>query len=190
MDEPGRDALPLLTLDLDGVICAPLIGLNLGISRRFLDPDAPPPPARVVPGWVRWPADHLRFDPRRPLPGVADALRELREGHRLVVLTGRRSSPRHWLRWHGLDALLDGVVTNDGPLPSPHYKLAAIDALAASAHIDDDGRTAQLLAERSSARPFLRDWPGNRALPYHPRVERVADLAALAALLSREAASG
>ena len=36
-------------------------------------------------------------------------------------------------------------------------------------------------------RPFLRDWPRNRNLPYHERVERVADLAALADLLVEEA---
>ena len=179
-----RDHLPVLSLDLDGVICAPLIGANLGVSRTFLDAHATPPRASVVPGWVRWPADHLRFDLRRPLPGVREALRALRETHRLVVVTGRRSSPRHWLRWHGLASPLDGLIFNSTELRSAHYKLAVSEALEAVAHIDDDGPTAQLIAERGSARPILRDWPRNRGLPYHPRVERVADLPALAALLA------
>ena len=56
------EALPLLTLDFDGVICRPLFGLDLGIHRGFLDPAAPPPPARVYPRWINAPLDHLRFD--------------------------------------------------------------------------------------------------------------------------------
>lgn len=183
-----RDELPLLTLDFDGVICGPPFGgergLNLGISRRFLDPHAPPHRAAVPPRWLTWTFDHVRFDLRRPLPGVREALAQLREVRRLAVVTGRRSSPAHWLRWHRLDAPLDDIIVNTTPLPSPHFKLDALTALSAAEHIDDDGRTAQLLAERSATRPFLRDWPRNRELPYHPRVERVAGLRELAALLA------
>ena len=180
----ARDGLPLLTVDLDGVICAPPFGRNLGIGRRLLDPAAPPPPARTPPRWLSAPLDGLRFGARRPLPGVAAALARLRASRRVVVLTGRRSSPRRWLRRHGLENLVDGVIVNATPLRSAHYKLEAVAALGAGAHLDDDAPTAQLLAERSAARPFLRDWPRNRGLPLHPRVERVADLGALAALLA------
>ena len=184
MTTDQRDDLPLLTLDFDGVICAPPFGINLGISRRFLDPHERPHRSVVPPRWLSWPLDHVRFDLRRPLPGVAAALARLREVRRLIVVTGRRSSPDHWLRWHGLDGLLDGVVVNTTWLPSPHFKLGAVIVLEAAEHIDDDGCTAQLLAERADARPYLRDWPRNRGLPYHERVERVADLGALAALLA------
>ena len=184
MTTDQRDDLPLLTLDFDGVICAPPFGVNLGISRRFLDPHERPHRAVVPPRWLAWPLDHARFDLRRPLPGVAAALARLREVRRLTVVTGRRSSPGHWLRWHGLEGLLDGVVVNTTWLPSPHFKLGALIVLEAAEHIDDDGRTAQLLAERGPARPYVRDWPRNRDLPYHERVERVADLGALAALLA------
>ena len=183
-----RGGLPLLTVDLDGVICAPPFGRNLGIGRRLIDPDATPPPASVPPRWLSAPFDRLRFDARRPLPGVAAALARLRATRRVVVLTGRRSAPRRWLRRHGLDAFLDGVIVNATPLRSAHYKLAVVAELGARAHVDDDAPTAQLLAERSAARPFLRDWPRNRGLPLHPRVERVADLGALAALLAAEGA--
>ena len=83
--------------------------------------------------------------------------------------------PGHWLRRHGFAPLLDDVVINETTLRSPHFKLEAIADLGAVEHIDDDGRTVQLLAQRSQAQPYLRDWPRNRGLPYDDRVRRVAD---------------
>lgn len=183
-----RDGLPLLTIDMDGVICQPPLNRNLGIHRAFLDPHAPPEPARVPARWLRRIADPLRFELRRPLPGARMALAELRELRTLLLLTGRRSRPDRWLRRHGFAPLLDGVVVNETGLRSPHFKLDTIAELGAAEHIDDDGRTVQLIAQRSGAQPYLRDWPRNRGLPYDERVRRVADLGALAALLRDEAA--
>ena len=180
----GREALPLLTLDFDGVICRPPFGRNLGIHRTFLDPAAPPPEATVYPRWLNVPLDHLRFDLRGPMPGVAEALAALRGVRRLLVVTGRRTSPAGWLRRYRLDGFIDGVVVNDTPLKSPHFKLRALEALRADEHVDDDPRTAQLLAQASSTRVFLCDWPRNRDLPYAPRVERVRDLRDLAARMT------
>jgi FMN phosphatase YigB (HAD superfamily) len=180
----GGGALPLLTLDFDGVICAPLLGRNIGIHRAFLDPAAAPPPARVWPRWLGGPLDHLRFDLRRPLPEARAALEALAGVRRLVVLTGRRSSPAPWLRRHGLPDVFERIVVNDSPLRSPHFKRRAVEALGAAAHVDDDPRTVQLLAETTGVDVFLRDWPRNRDLPFHPRVARVADLADLARRLA------
>ena len=59
-------------------------------------------------------------------------------------------------------------------------RVRALEALRADEHVDDDPRTAQLLAQASSTRVFLCDWPRNRDLPYAPRVERVRDLRDLA----------
>ena len=186
----GPGGQPILTLDLDGVICAPPLVRNVGIHRSFLDPAAPPRPARVPPRWLSAPADHLRFDFRRPLPEARAALEVLRRTRSLILLTGRRSSPARWLRRHGLADLLDDVVINETPLSSPHFKLDAIARLGAAEHIDDDGRTVQLLAQRSQARPYLRDWPRNRRLPFDARVLRVADLSELAAMLEQASADG
>ena len=181
-----RDGLPLLTIDMDGVICEPPFGRNLGIHRAFLNPDVPPPTARVPRRWFSRIADPVRFELRRPLPGAREALEELRALRTLLLLTGRRSPPDRWLRRHGFAPLLDGVVINETPMRSPHFKLRAIAELGAVEHIDDDGRTVQLLAQRSQAQPYLRDWPRNRGLPYDERVRRVADIGALAALLRDE----
>lgn len=175
-----NEARPVLTLDLDGVICAPILGLNLGISTAFLDPEGEPPPARVWPRWLGRPLDAIRFGVRRPLPEAAAALDRLAPHRTLVLVTGRRSDPRGWLERYGLAGHLDDVRFNEGPLRSAHFKLEAVRAIGAAEHIDDDGRTAQLIAQASATRSYLRDWPRNRDAEYDAGVTRVADLAALA----------
>ena len=180
--------LPLLTVDLDGVICGPPFRVNLGIGRRLIDADAPPPRAFVPPRWLAAPLDHLRFDLRPPLPEAREALAMLSGVRRVVVLTGRRSSPARWLRRHGLDGFVERMILNDSVDASPHFKLRQVRALGAAEHIDDDGSTAQLLAESGPARVYLRDWPRNRGLPRPELVTRVADLLELARLLTAPAA--
>lgn len=181
---PTGDSLPVLTLDFDGVICSPILGRNVGIHRGFLDPDAQPRRARVWPRLIAEPWDRLRYDLRRPLPEAGVALATLSRVRRLVVLTGRRSSPERWLRRHGLRPYVERIVINDGELRSPHFKLRAIETLGAVEHVDDDPRTAQLLAQRSAVAVYLRDWPKNRNLPYDERIARIRDLAELAARLA------
>ena len=181
--EALSDDRPILTIDMDGVFCSPFFGWNVGISSAFLDPDAAPRLASVPPDWIRVPWDTLRFTPRRPLPDARTALARLHEVRRLVVLTGRRTYPRWWLRRHRLIQYFDRVMVNESPLRSPHYKLEAIGLLGASEHIDDDPRTAQLLAQRSRARVFLRNWPTNAKAELDPRVTRVNDLHELADIL-------
>ena len=181
--ERAAGTLPLLTLDFDGVICRPPFGVNVGIQRAFLDPAAAPRPARVYPRWLNAPLDHLRFDLRAPMPGVRAALQALRTVRRLVIVTGRRTAPTWWLRRHHLEELVDEVVVNRTALKSPHFKLEALRALGAGEHVDDDPRTAQLLAQASATRVFLCDWPLNRGLTYDPHVERVRDLRDLVARL-------
>jgi len=178
---PPGDYRPILTVDMDGVFCRPYFGWNAGVHRTFLDPDAPPRGARVPPAWLRAPWDLVRFGPRRPMPDAREALARLALVRRLVVVTGRRSRPGWWLRRHGLHPYFERVLINEGDLSSPHYKLAALDLLGASEHIDDDPRTAQLLATRSRAQVFLRTWPTNQDVAgLDPRVQRVVDLHELA----------
>jgi hypothetical protein len=167
---------PVTTLDFDGVICNPPFGRNVGIHRSFLDADAAPPAASIPPRWFSVPADYLRFNFRRPLPEARAALQVLHALRTVVILTGRRNAPDRWLRRHGLVHLVDRVVINDTPLKSPHFKLRLVEELGAVEHVDDDGRTAQLLGERSRTRVYLRDWPRNRDLAFAPGVTRVANL--------------
>ena len=182
----GEGERPILTLDFDGVICMPPFGTNLGIRRRLIDPQAEPARAFVPPRWFGGPADRLRFAFRRPAAEARAALERLAQTRRLVILTGRRSSPDRWLRRHGIDHLIERVMINDGPHGSAHYKLRCVNELGAAEHIDDDGPTAQLLADRSSTRVYLRDWPRNRGLAYSDGVTRVDDLAGLASRIASD----
>lgn len=179
-----RDRLPVMTIDFDGVICRPPLGVNLGIRSDFVDPDAAPAAARVFPRWLGDPLDHLRFDFRGALPEAGRALATIAEQRRVVILTGRRSSPERWLERHGLDGYVDDIVINRGALKSPHHKQEWVRRLDAREHIDDDGRTAQLLAAEAGLTVYLRDWPRNRGPRYSPAVRRVADLAEVAALIA------
>jgi uncharacterized HAD superfamily protein len=176
-----RASLPVLTIDFDGVICSPPFGVNLGITTAFLDPTAPPRAARVPPRWLGDALDHLRFDFRRPMPEAAAALAALHRRRRVVVLTGRRSSPLPWLRRYHLDSYVDDIAINEGTLRSAHHKLESIERLGVREHVDDDGRTAQLLAVRAGVTVYLRDWPRNRGAAYANGVVRVTDLAEVAA---------
>jgi hypothetical protein len=90
------------------------------------------------------------------------------------------------MRRHGIADYFDRIVINQGPRKSPHYKLEQVLELGATEHVDDDGLTAQLLAQCSEVRVFLRDWPRNRDLAFHPAVQRVADLFALAELIETD----
>jgi hypothetical protein len=184
------DERPVVTLDFDGVICNPPFGVNLGIHRTFLDPDAEAPPARVAPRWFSAPFDYLRFNFRRPLPGAREALAELQELRTVIVLTGRRSEPMQWLRRYDMLRYVDRVVINDTTLRSPHFKLRSIEALNSVEHVDDDGRTAQLLAQRSSIRVYLCDWPRNRGPEYAAGVTRVANLSEYVAKVRSQAEVG
>ncbi|HJM88244.1 MAG TPA: hypothetical protein QF624_01305 [Dehalococcoidia bacterium] len=168
------------------MICAPLFGRNGGISREFLDPSAPPRRAFVPARWYADPLDHLRFDLRRPLPEVREALSRLSTLRRLTILTGRRSSPESWLRRYGMAAFIDDIEFNASEERSAHFKLRRSAELGAAEHIDDDPRTVQLLAEAGALRVFLRDWPRNRGLPFVDGVTRVSELTALANLLEAE----
>lgn len=175
--------LPVMTIDLDGVVCAPIVGLNWGIQRTFLDPEAPPPRARVWPRWSGAPLDHLRFDLRRPVRDARAALERLSRQRRVVLLTGRRSDPSYWLRWYGLREFYSEIVINRGPLKSPHHKLEQVERLGAVEHVEDDPRTAQLIAQRSNVVVYLRDWPRNRDLDLDPAVRRFGSMTELADLV-------
>lgn len=173
------DARPLMTVDMDGVFCEPPLGLNFGIKRTWLDPDAAPPEARVYPQVVHATLDHLRFDFRRPMPGAREALQRLATVRRLIVVTGRRSQPTWWLRHHGFEGIFEAVYVNESPLPSAYYKQATLRRLGPAEHVEDDPRTAQLLAVTTEVRPYLCDWPRNR-IPLDARIVRVTDLVGLA----------
>ena len=181
----GSNNLPVMTIDLDGVVCRPLFGWNAGIHRSFLDHNAEAPTAHVWPRWLGSPLDHIRFDMRRPVQGATRSLSRLAKFRTLVLLTGRRSDPSHWLRWYGLDQFYSQIVINESSKNSPHHKLEQVKQLGAIEHVEDDGRTAQLLAELSDVKVYLRNWPQNQRLNLHRNVRRINDLDMLATIVEQ-----
>jgi hypothetical protein len=166
---------PVLTFDLDGVLCAPILGLNIGINRNFLPPEIVPPTAKISPDWWRIIWDKIRFDCRRPMSDAAAYLDQLQSDYTLILVTGRRTSPNNWLKRNELLSYFSEVIWNTTELQSAHYKLTTLSTLHPIAHFEDDPRTAELLAQ-SGVTVFLRDWPKNRNLHFNDKIIRIDSL--------------
>ena len=80
----NSSALPIITFDLDGVLCNPIFGLNLGINNSPLDPKAESVPANIPPIWLRLLWDTIRFEFRRPISGAVQALTQLQANYSLI----------------------------------------------------------------------------------------------------------
>ena len=189
---------PPLTFDLDGVICRPPFGVNLGISRNL---HLPPLPATIAPratperpgprGTLRQLLHTLRYLGRRPMPDARAGLLAIRELREPILVTARSAVVLPmidaWLRRHDLRDCFAALYANDTALRAAQFKLHRVRALGAAAHVDDDGATAYYLARHGLPCVYLRDWPRNRALPYPPNVQVVRSLLDLADHLARPA---
>jgi uncharacterized HAD superfamily protein len=181
----GDSSLPLITVDLDGVLCEPPLGFNLTAHGAVLGPETVLSPGRLK-RWA-WRTEPLRYFGRRLMPGADAFLRELAPHFRLYLVTARgrpaARRTRAWLERNGLWRYLDGLVFREGPeMPPYQFKAGAIAALQPWWHIDDDGRTAMHVAQRSGRPVLLIAWPGNVGA-YPQGIVRVESLAAGAAYL-------
>ena len=178
-----KDTLkPVLTFDLDGVLCAPILGLNVGLNRNFLDPGIVPPAANIPPDWWRVIWDRIRFEVRRPMSDAAKYLDTLQHDYSLILVTGRRTSPSNWLKRNKLFSYFSEIIWNTTNFQSAHYKLSTLSRLHPIAHFEDDPRTSELLAQ-SGMTVFLRDWPKNRNLQFNHGIIRIDSLADATELL-------
>ena len=173
---------PVLTFDLDGVLCAPILGLNVGLNRNFLDPRIVPPAANIPPDWWRVIWDRIRFEARRPMSDAAKYLDTLQHDYSLILVTGRRTSPSNWLKRNELFSYFSEIIWNTTNFQSAHYKLNTLSRLHPIAHFEDDPRTSELLAQ-SGMTVFLRDWPKNRNLQFNHGIIRIDSLADATELL-------
>src|SRR5579883_2255822 len=118
------DALPILGLDLDGVLVRPPLGWNMAISRRLA---LPPLPAEVPP---------LRLDTR-----WQRSYWLARAGFEVARYLGRwlvRPLVRRWLERHGLVPYIAAIHLNDRPLRGPQFKLWLLRDRGIAEHVDDD----------------------------------------------------
>ncbi len=181
--------LPLVTIDLDGVLAVPLLGWNLA-ARGPVMPAGPSMSGSRLKGWL-WPGEAVRYLGRGVIPGARAFLHACAPRYRLVLLSARGvpslAWTRRWLRRAGLLSYLDGIALRADPRqPSYAFKAAAVAALDAARHVDDDGRTAVYIHHHTGRPVVLIAWPQNAGV-YPPGIERVPDLAAAAALLAAAA---
>lgn len=173
---------PLLTFDLDGVICRPPFGINPGRgqhksregegSRNFL-----------------WMTERWRYMGRTPMPGVREGLRRLGDQFECQVVSARSVDAfgytSSWFRRYiGVEIPLNlRLEYRETPA---RFKARRVAELKPIAHFEDDPHTAAWLAELLPA-VFLVDWPRNRwlVLPNVHRINRLEEaLPVLERLLS------
>lgn len=166
------DTRPLLTFDIDGVLCRPPLGINPGRGTgKRRDAKGKSGPLWWSEGW--------RYRFRKPMPGAVDGFRALSEQYRCAIVTARgkpaESLTRSWFDQHF------GFVPELHLRPgweetSAQYKARKMRELAPVAHFEDDPFTAAWVAELVP-QVFLVDWPRNRELSASNihRVRKVAD---------------
>ena len=175
-------ARPLVTFDIDGVLCRPPFGINPGgPSARSRDPVRVPR--------LSWPVERWFYGWRRPMPGAREGFHAVAARFEVAVVSARAESARGVTeRW---------LERELGATPPPHlrptwrerssaFKARVVPALGAFAHFEDDPDTALLLAARIP-RVFLVDWPRNRGVA-HPNVHRIGRIAEALPLLEEAAA--
>lgn len=176
--------LPILTVDMDGVLCRPASWFNFVISRDIERSPDLSTPRREPSAKQRWAETRfgqvLRYRWRPAMPGVANALADLAEVRRLVLLSGRpetsRKATEDWLRRRGLRELFSEVLLNDRGLPNASFKLRVARERDVREHVDDDGRVAYFLTKDAPRTVYLIAWWANSGLPYPPGVLRVRSL--------------
>jgi hypothetical protein len=152
-------ALPVLTFDLDGVICRPPFGINpgRGINKR-----------RTGEGTKSflWRTERWRYRGRKPMPGAAAGFRALAQSYDCKILSARSADAvgltGDWFEGHvGLRPEM--YLRPDWREKPAQYKARMAVELGAIAHFEDDAHTAQWLAELLPT-VFLVDWWRNRWL--------------------------
>jgi hypothetical protein len=179
--------LPLVTVDLDGVLCRPPFGWNVTARGPVEPPDVPRTGRLDRVRGLAWRAEPFRYSGRRGMPGARPFLEALHPRFRLVLVTARgvpaAESTRRWLEQRGLLPYLDGLAFRADPhRPATYYKADAVAGLHAAWHVDDDGRTAMTVMRLSGVPVVVVAWPRN-AGEYPAGVSRVASLGAAAQFL-------
>jgi hypothetical protein len=173
---PPSPPRPIITFDLDGVLCRPPLGINPG---RNLSKDRAKEGARGL----LWQAERFRYIGRRPMPGARAGFLLFNETYDCRVLSARSEAARglteSWFRrWFGMVPALN---LRPGWRESPAaFKARRVVEIGAVAHFEDDPHTAAWLAELLPA-VFLVDWWRNRWLHGLANVHRIREIGEAAA---------
>lgn len=167
----------VVTLDLDGVICRPPLGINPGRGIHK---------SRYGEGSksLLWRTERWRYAGRKPMPWAAEGLRLFMQEFDCQVVSARSEDARAYTeRWF---ANRIGFVPTLNLRPDwrekpAQFKVRRIQELGAVAHFEDDPHTARWVAELIP-HVFLVDWWRNRWLSA-PNVYRIRSLAEALPLL-------
>jgi hypothetical protein len=163
-------ARPILTFDLDGVICRPPFGINPGRNQRK---------SRTGEGSrnLLWITERWRYLGRRPMPGAREGFLALAERYDCRVLSARAEAARGLAeRWfERYIGIVPSMQLRAGWSEKPaQFKTRVIQELQPLAHFEDDPHTAEWVAEMLPA-VFLVDWSRNRWLD-QPNIHRIREL--------------
>lgn len=174
---------PVLTFDLDGVLCRPPFGINPGRGRGK---------KRTGEGTknLLWRTERWRYALRRPMPGAREGLALLLDSFECHVLSARAVdaealTARWFERYFGFVPVLH--LRPDWKEKPAQFKVRVVEQLGPLAHFEDDPHTAEWIAEILPA-VFLVDWWRNRWLQAE-KVHRIYRLDDALPLLEELAAS-
>ena len=168
---------PILTFDLDGVLCRPPFGINPGRSMNK---------PRTVEGRksLLWSSERMRYAGRKPMPGAREGFLWFSEHYDCRIVSARSERAREvtesWLRRY-FGIVPEVHLRPDWRETAAAYKLRKVQELGATAHFEDDPHTAAWLAEHIPA-VLLIDWWRNRWLKA-ARVHRIHWIAEAGAVL-------
>ncbi|MBN9493995.1 hypothetical protein J0H33_11705 [bacterium] len=161
---------PVVTFDLDGVICRPPFGINPGRNQHK---------SRDGEGTrnILWLTERWRYVGRRPMPGARQGFIEIAAHFECHVLSARaevaREATERWFeRYLGIVPALH--LRPSWKETPAQYKVRMVRELGAMAHFEDDPHTAEWVAECTQA-VFLVDWPRNDWLT-GKNVHRIASI--------------
>lgn len=174
---------PVVTFDLDGVLCRPPLGINPGRGRtKRRDGEGTKS--------LLWRTERWRYAMRRPMPGAVHGFRLLSDRFDCQVVSARSAEAEEFTRNWCQRYLHIGPSLNlrpDWREKPAQFKARRVVELQAIAHFEDDAHTAQWVAELVPV-VFLVDWWRNRWLE-GPNIIRISRLADAVAELERIAAS-
>ena len=177
-------ARPVLTFDLDGVICRPPFGINpgRGIAKR-----------REGEGTrsLLWRTERWRYLGRKPMPGAREGFTSLASGFDCKIVSARSaeaaSLTARWFERH-IGIIPELHLRPDYREKPAQFKTRKIVELGAIAHFEDDAHTAKWVAELIP-QVFLIDWWRNRWFDA-ANVHRVKEILDAAPFLAASAGSG
>lgn len=175
----GMPVRPILTFDLDGVLCRPPFGINPGKGQHK---------SREGEGRrnALWLTERWRYAGRKPMPGAAEGFAALSSHYDCRIVSARSEQARELTeRWFArYIGAVPAMHLRAGWAEKPaQFKARVVRQIKPLAHFEDDPHTAEWLAELLPA-VFLVDWARNTWLEGE-NVHRIREIGEALPVLER-----